>query len=482
MNKLLLLMITVFSLNFNAQENLLDTSYGTSNGFTNFTFYNGGQVTGGLHIQSTAKMPDGKILAVGVGLIARFTANGVLDTTFNGTGYKLSLSGNYGGLQSTPDGNYIFMDGENKEIRKIDADGNPVSGFTPFNQTGHLYLDSTGKIYLLKENNGVYSIIRLLSNGIKDTAFTEINLGSAYKYSGIKVNSNNEIFVVGKQVLSVNSGKIVVTKISASGTVDLTFGNGGHFLYLGGEYVGNSNDLTLLDDGKILGLTSGNLCSGIIGPDCFGLIMYRLLPNGVLDTTFKNGGVSVVSIQGSSTPTLMVRHQDGSYIISGNGMRTFYAIKIDSNGNLDPNFGTNGKIITPALAPDGYPVYNQGFELYGNSIVFAGLYSIFSGGQLKYVGTLRKYFFNIGGLNTSEVDRHTTVKVYPNPVRDYLNFQSRETVSRFEIYDQNGRHVISDKSMSLKNAVDVSGLIPGVYFINVFDNKGVLSSTKFVKQ
>lgn len=231
-------MIALFSLNFYAQENLLDTSYGANNGFTNFTIYNGGQLTGGLHIQSTAKMPDGKILAVGVGLIARFTANGILDTTFNGTGYKLFSSGNFGQLQSTNDGNYIFIDGESKEIRKIDADGNSVSGFAPFNQTGNLYLDPTGKMYLLKQNNGVYSIIRLLSNGIQDTTFTEITLGSTYKYNKIKVNSNNEIFIAGKQELSVNSGKIVITKISASGTIDLTFGNNGHFLYSGGEYVG----------------------------------------------------------------------------------------------------------------------------------------------------------------------------------------------------------------------------------------------------
>lgn len=471
--------MTLFSLSFYTQENLLDTSYGSNNGITNFTIYNGGQLTGGLHIQSTAKMPDGKILAVGVRLIARFTANGILDTTFNGTGYKLFSSGNYGNLQPTNDGNYIVVDGENNEIRKIDADGNPVSGFTTFNQTGNLYLDPAGKIYLLKQNSGVYSIIRLLSNGIQDTTFTEITLGSTYKYNKIKVNSNNEIFIGGKQELSVNSGKIVVTKISASGAIDLTFGSGGHFLYSGGEYVGGVNHFEFLDDGKILGITSGSLC---YGTDCFGLIMYRLLSNGTLDPTFKNGDVSVLPIQSNSTPTQMVRHQDGSYIISGTGIRTFYAIKMDSNGNLDPGFGMNGKIITPELAGSGYPVYNQGFELYGNSIVFAGIYSIFSGGQLKYVGTLRKYFFNTSGLNTSEVDHDAAVKVYPNPAKDYLNFQSKETVNRFEIYDQNGRNVISSKSMLSKNAIDIRNLVPGVYIINVFSNKRLVSSSKFVKQ
>ncbi|WP_164463885.1 T9SS type A sorting domain-containing protein [Chryseobacterium sp. G0186] len=479
MSKFLLLMITLFSLKFYAQENLLDTSYGTNNGFTNFTIYNGAQLTGGLHIQSTAKMPDGKILAVGVRLIARFTANGKLDTTFNGTGYKFFASGNFGNLHLTNDGNYIFMDGEHNEIRKIDGDGNPVSGFTTFNKTGSHYIDPSGKIYLLKDNSGTYSIIRLLSNGIQDTTFTEIPLGSTYKYGTIKVNSNNEIFVAGRQEISANNRKIVVTKIAASGTIDLSFGNGGHFLYPGGEYVGGVNHLEFLDDGKILGLTSGALC---YGDNCFGLIMYRLLPNGTLDTTFKNGGIYVLPIQSNSTPIEMIRHQDGSYIVSGTGMGTFYAIKMDSDGNLDPAFGTNGKIITPQLAGPGYPVYNLGFELYGNSIVFAGIYSIFSGGQLKYVGTLRKYFFNASTLNTSEADHSTALKVYPNPVKDYLHFQTKETFDRFEIHDQNGRKVISSKSMLPKNTIDVRSLVPGIYILNGFSNKGLLSSSKFIKQ
>lgn len=242
---------------------------------------------------------------------------------------------------------------------------------------------------------------------------------------------------------------------------------------------GGVNHFEFLDDGKILGITYGSLC---YGTDCFGLIIYRLLPNGTLDPTFKNAGIYALPIQSNSMPVQMIKHQDGSYIISGNGMNTFYAIKMDSNGNLDPGFGMNGKIITPELAAAGYPVYNLGFELYGNSLVFAGIYSTSWGGQLKYVGTVRKYFFNISGLNISEVDHYTTVKVYPNPVQDYLNFQSKETVNRFEIYDQNGRNVISATSLPLKNTIDVRNLVPGVYIINIFSNKGLLSSSKFVKQ
>lgn len=430
-------------------------------------------------------MPDGKILAVGVRLIARLTSNGILDQTFNGTGYKLLTAGNYIKIKPANDGNYIILDGsDGGQLQKIDSDGNFVSAFTTFNQPGNyvdMHVDMDGKIYLLKHINYVYSIVRINQDGILDSTFGtngQINLGSDYRYGKILVKSNNEILLAGKQQISINNRKIVVSKITSAGILDSAFGTGGHFLYPGaGEYVGDVNQLEVLDDGKILGLTSGTLCSG---NSCFGLIMYRLMPNGTLDTSFKNFGTFVLPIQSDSPPMKIQRYQDGSNIVSGTGIQTMYVIKIDYNGNLDTSFGLNGKIITPQLAGSGYPVYNRGFELYGNSLVLAGVYSIFSGGQLKYVGTVRKYFFNAGGLSTSEIDKEKSLNIYPNPVKDYLHFQTKMTIDGMEIYDQSGKISISRKSDLLKNSIDVKNLPSGIYILKIkTDNRS--SSVKFIK-
>ncbi len=484
MNKLIYFLSIFFSLNCFSQENLLDTTYGLNSGYTNFAFYNGSQPTGGLQIQSTIKLPDGKILAVGVRLIARFTANGVLDQTFNGVGYKLLSSGNYGQIESAKDGNFIIVDGSSGgQLQKIDSDGNFVTSFTTFNESGNygnIFIDNSGKIYLLIQNNNVFSIARILPNGILDTSFGingKISLNPNYYYGKILLNSNNEIFIAGKQQISQTNRNIIVTKISSNGLIDTTFGTNGSFIYPGGEYVGDASFIEILDDGKILGLTSGSLCNG---NNCFGLIMYRLLPNGVLDTSFKNAGTFVLPIQSNSTPSELKRHQDGDYIVSGTGLRTMYAIKMDSDANLDSSFGLNGKIITPELSASGYPAYNNGFELYGNSIVLAGIYSFWYGAQLRYAGTVRKYFFDASSLNTSEIHTQKNIRIFPNPVKDYINIQIEESINGFEIYDQNGRKLISSKMKLSKNEIDVKSLSPGAYVLRLeLTNKNV--SIKFLK-
>ncbi|KPH12136.1 T9SS type A sorting domain-containing protein [Chryseobacterium sp. ERMR1:04] len=486
MYKILSFLGLFVSLNIFAQENLLDTSYGQSGGCTNFAFYNGSQMSGGLQIHSTVKLPDGRVLAVGANFIARFTSNGMLDTTFNGTGYKLTSSENYAHIKSAGDGNYIIMDvGYGGKVQKIDINGNFISDFTTFNQSASyadIEVDQSGRIYLLKyttTNAGSdYSLVRLLPNGVLDATFGNngiLALGFTYKYRRVEVNSNNEIFMAGQKIVAVSDQRIVVTKLQSDGSFDTSFGTGGTFLYSFGQNVDSSAQLMFLDNGKILGLTSGSICNG---NNCFGLITYRLNANGTLDSTFKNTGISVIPVQSNSTPKKIVRLPDNKFIISGTGWYNTYALKMDENGDLDNSFGLNGKIITPQMLNKS--VYNEGFELYGNSIVLFGIYSIVYGGQTQYVGTARKYFFNESYLGTSDLD-FRDLKIYPNPVKDFLYFTTNEKVIGYEIMDLNGRKIIYSKSKPSDNKINVDNLLPGIYIINVMAEHKIIT-TKFIKQ
>ncbi|KAB1230057.1 T9SS type A sorting domain-containing protein [Chryseobacterium viscerum] len=471
------------SLNFFSQENLLDTSYGLSGGYTDFAFYNGSQMSGGLQIHATTKLPDGKVLAVGAGFIARFTSNGVLDTSvLNGYGYKLFSQSTYGRIKPAGDGNYIVMDYGFGGVQKIDADGNFVNGFTSFNQ-GASYVDidvdESGRIYLLKHSNYNYTLVRLLPNGTVDTAFGNngiATLGTSYRYGRVRVNTNNEIFIAGLKIVATNSDqRIVVTKILPDGALDSSFGASGNFLYQYGQNAGTSAQLMFLDNGKILGLSSGSICNG---NNCFGLITYRLNANGTLDTTFKNTGIAVIPVQSDSTPMKMVRLPDNTFMISGTGWYNTYVLKMDENGNLDNSFGLNGKIITPQMLNKN--VYNSGFELYGNSIVLFGIYSIWYGAQTQYVGTARKYFFNTSSLGVSDVALKT-VKIYPNPVKDFLHLTSKEKITGYEISDLNGRKIINAKADFSEEKINLSFLSSGTYMITVHTSKGTVSS-KFIKK
>lgn len=488
MKKILLFLGLSCLATFSAQENLLDTTYGQNNGYSNFAFYTNGQPSGGLQIHDTTQLPDGKLLAVGVSCYARFTANGLLDPTFNnGLGYKLlSPPRTYNKVQPAGDGNYIVLDGSTGgRILKIDENGNPVSSFTIYNQSGDymdMHIDPAGKIYVIRKISSDHRLVRLLPNGLVDTTFAnngEIALGSTYLYRKVVVNANNEIFIGGKYQIAPNNRYMLLSKFDAAGNLDTSFGTNGHFMRSSGEYVGDYTRLELLEDGKIQGFTSGSFC---FGNNCFGLIAYRLLPNGTLDPSYKNGGAFVLPIQSNSDPVEVKRMPDNSFIIGGTGHHTFYALRMKADGNLDPSFGVDGKIITPVIGTGTSYVYNQGFELYGNSIVLAGIYSIAYGGQTKYVGTLRKYFFSQNNLSVTDLEKDKDkVIIYPNPVKNSLQFTTTDPVNGYEIYDMNGKRIMHSLSPLKTQSVDVSNLPSGNYILKL-QSPGEVITGKFIKE
>ncbi|KFF16990.1 T9SS type A sorting domain-containing protein [Chryseobacterium sp. JM1] len=488
MKKILLFLGLSCLSTFSAQENLLDPNYGQNNGTSIFAFYTNGQPSGGLQIHDTTQLPDGKLLAVGASFYARFTANGLLDPTFNnGLGYKLiSPAHTYNMVEPAGDGNYIVLDGSTGgQILKIDENGNSVNGFTTYNASGDyvdMHIDPSGKIYVIRRVSNNHFLVRLLPNGLVDTTFAnngEIALGSTYQYRQVKVNANNEIFIGGKYQIAQNNRYMLVSKFDSAGNLVTTFGTNGHFTRSAGEYVGDYTRLELLEDGKIQGFTSGSFC---FGNNCFGLIAYRLLPNGTLDPSYKNGGAFVLPIQSNSDPVEVRRMPDNSFMIGGTGNHTMYALRMKANGELDTSFGVDGKIITPIIGTGSSFVYNKGFELYGNSIVLFGIYSIWYGAQTKYVGTARKYFFSSNNLATTDPEKSSDkIKIYPNPVGNNLQFTSNVPVNGFEIYDMNGKRIMHSATPVKNNFINVNALNSGNYILKLETSKEVITA-KFIKE
>lgn len=90
---------------------------------------------------------------------------------------------------------------------------------------------------------------------------------------------------------------------------------------------------------------------------------------------------------------------------------------------------------------------------------------------------------NVNGI--SKLANEVEVKIYPNPVSEKLHVEVRG--ERDEVRDVKGeieiRNMLGEKVMSLrvegKTAIDVSGLVDGVYFINVKGDR-VAFTRKFV--
>ncbi|MGX7666784.1 T9SS type A sorting domain-containing protein [Flavobacterium pedocola] len=86
------------------------------------------------------------------------------------------------------------------------------------------------------------------------------------------------------------------------------------------------------------------------------------------------------------------------------------------------------------------------------------------------------------GLNIQDFNEFLFV-LYPNPVNNILNIQTKQTieVSSISIYNQLGQLVLVVPNAQDIKTVDVSGLAAGNYFIKINSDKGT-SNAKFIKQ
>ncbi len=91
------------------------------------------------------------------------------------------------------------------------------------------------------------------------------------------------------------------------------------------------------------------------------------------------------------------------------------------------------------------------------------------------------YTTTIAALSTTDFDFGTHFTLYPNPVKEVLNFQSKDntTINSIEIYNAVGQIVLAVPNAI--STVDISSLQSGNYFVKVNTDLGV-SNTKFIKE
>ena len=91
------------------------------------------------------------------------------------------------------------------------------------------------------------------------------------------------------------------------------------------------------------------------------------------------------------------------------------------------------------------------------------------------------YTTTIAALSTTDFDFGTHFTLYPNPVKEVLNFQSKDNtiINSIEIYNTLGQIVLAVPNTI--STVDVSSLQSGNYFVKVNTDLGI-SNTKFIKE
>jgi uncharacterized delta-60 repeat protein len=175
---------------------------------------------------------------------------------------------------------------------------------------------------------------------------------------------DGKVLLTGSHVVN-GGGRAYAQRLNTDGTLDQDFADGGRFLSPEGMGSLGSWQTTLKPDGRILliGLTGAS--------NAFDITLVQLMPDGTVDYTFGNNGLTTVSADGGLTVASALGMPDGSVYILGTYVSWPSIMHILPNGLPDPAFGTNGMSILegapwPAhgldmqMAPQGYLVLVAG--------------------------------------------------------------------------------------------------------------------------
>jgi len=292
-------------------------------------------VVGGVDFAAdVAVQADGKIVAAGEAFVAnqdfavvRYNADGTPDTTF----------GN-GGVAIIP----IGTGNDTARSVAIDSQGRIVVAGTAF----------VGGFHQI-------AVIRLNPNGSLDTSFdldgiaTANFVGDATLAEGMALQQDDKIVVVATLDERQNVG---VARFNTNGTLDDTFNNPLQLPNNGGRAVVNMiTDATEMFPSEefAAGISidgSQRIVIAAVGNDGVSNVvaLARLTADGILDSSFGTGGITVTPSDGQITA--IAADGDGSVVATGiyAGISTddVFVSRYDASGVLDPNFGTSGVAVT----------------------------------------------------------------------------------------------------------------------------------------
>jgi uncharacterized delta-60 repeat protein len=283
---------------------------------------------GGIAIQS-----NGKIIAVGGSdndiAVVRYLSNGTLDNTFSGDG---KVTTDFGG-------------GEFGEGVAIQSDRKIVVTSTSCLTGG--WPDGDCDAVLARYN----------PNGSLDTTFsvdgkvrTDFGGGTNGTWSGLAIRSDGKIVVAGYMHNGANFD-FVVYRYNADGTLDTTFSGDGRVNI---DFPGGPEDLAtdlVLQSGKIVvGGVSCDFVSAIDPWENCDFAVFRLNPNGILDTTFSGDGRQVINFGGVDLPDGIALQPGGKIVLAGYKVtpaESYFAVaRLNVNGALDTTFNGTGKVTT----------------------------------------------------------------------------------------------------------------------------------------
>ena len=83
-------------------------------------------------------------------------------------------------------------------------------------------------------------------------------------------------------------------------------------------------------------------------------------------------------------------------------------------------------------------------------------------------------------LSTTDFgNTNNTISLYPNPAKEVLNISSSNNITKIEVYDMQGRNVVSNNNSS---NVNIAALGKGAYIVKVVQENGSVVAKQFIKE
>jgi uncharacterized delta-60 repeat protein len=280
--------------------------------------------SGAVYASDTAIQQDGKIVVVGTVdptgsnderiALARYNANGTLDGTFGG-------------------------------------DGRVTTGFRGGNDVGNaVAIQSNGKIVVAGTASPARAtqdaLVRYRPNGSLDPTFGgdgRVTTTQTTGATGLAIQADGKIVVV-----NANGQSVVLVRYLRDGSLDRAFGIDGIVTTSVTDWFAGDARVAIQTDGKIV--VAGDATTQALWG---GFFVVRYDTDGNLDTAFGTDGIATVNLtKGGDWLGAVAIQPDGKIVVAGDAgfcceySGKFGLARLDAEGNLDPTFGRDGRVIT----------------------------------------------------------------------------------------------------------------------------------------
>ncbi|MEP0548529.1 MAG: T9SS type A sorting domain-containing protein [Rhodothermales bacterium] len=159
---------------------------------------------------------------------------------------------------------------------------------------------------------------------------------------GAVVQSDGRVVLAGSaDNLSLSASWFGLARFHSRGTLDTSFGTGGH-AEAGFEYPAAAHAIALQPDGRLVAVGWTEESGG--GPRAFALARFGI--DGTPDVTFGDNGLVVTPFGGGAEANAVALQPDGRIVVAGIAASGggFAVARYLPDGTLDPDFGDGGRV------------------------------------------------------------------------------------------------------------------------------------------